>query len=302
MRQLFGATKIDFIGKRYIAFTLSALLILSGFTGIVQIVRGHARLGIDFSGGFLITLKFEQPVTVDQFRQILTGGGFAEANIQNVPSENKFLIKMKKSDQEIGQVSGNLQNIIRQALPSNNFVVEKSESIGPVVGKSLQKSAFLALFWAMIGIMIYIWWRFDFQFGVAAAIATIHDVIALIGVFYILGKEYNLLFVTSLLTVAGYSLNDTVVVFDRIRENLRLHIKLSIGDVINKSINEVLCRTLITSLTTLMAVGLLLFFGGSVIHDFAMALCIGIVVGTYSSDFVASPIIFEWQRINKKRM
>jgi preprotein translocase SecF subunit len=174
--------------------------------------------------------------------------------------------------------------------------------IGPKVGKTLRDDALIAVIVSAIGMIVYIAWRFEFSFGVAAAIATFHDVFAVLGIFFVLGKEVNLLLITALLTLAGYSLTDTVVVYDRIRENLRLRPKDFLGDVINSSINEVLSRTIVTSSTVFLVVVALFFFGGEVIHDFSFALLIGVVVGTYSSIFVASPVVFEWRKGKKVRI
>ncbi len=177
--------------------------------------------------------------------------------------------------------------------------MESSTEIGPSIGDKLRKDTLIAIVIAMVCIIIYIAWRFDFKFGIGAAVATFHDVLAMFAAFYLFHKEINLLFITAVLTIAGYSLTDTVVVFDRIRENLRKNTKETLPVVFNNSINEVLSRTIITSLTTFLASLSLLFFGGEVIHDFALALVIGVAVGTYSSVFVASPLVVVWESRNK---
>jgi preprotein translocase SecF subunit len=174
-------------------------------------------------------------------------------------------------------------------------MMEASTEVGPAIGKELQKKALLAIAVSLAGIVAYIAWRFEFRFGVAATVATFHDVLAVLGVVYLLDKEITLLVVTALLTLAGYSLTDTVVIFDRIRENLRARRKEALGDVMNTSINQVLARTAMTSITTFLATAALFFLGGEVLHDFAFALLVGIVVGSYSSWFVASPLIYEWR-------
>jgi preprotein translocase subunit SecF len=176
-------------------------------------------------------------------------------------------------------------------MKDNPITVDSTTEIGPKVGAKLRRDAMWAIIAATIGILIYIAWRFQFRFSIGATAATFHDVLAVLGLFNIMGREINLILVSALLTIAGYSLTDTVVVFDRIRENLRFVRKESLEKVINRSINEVLSRTLITSITTLLAAGALFFFGGEVIHDFALAMMLGIIVGTYSSVFVASPIV-----------
>ena len=183
----------------------------------------------------------------------------------------------------------------------NTIVVEGTQAVGPAVGKLLQQKAAWAAFWSIIMITIYIWWRFEYRFGVAAAIATAHDVFAVMGIMYLLNKDFTLLTVSALLTIAGYSLTDTVVVYGRIRENMRLRARDSLEGVINISVNEVLSRTTMTSMTTLMPLVALLIYGSQVTYDFALALTMGIFIGTYSSWYVASPIIVEWENYNRRR-
>ncbi len=202
---------------------------------------------------------------------------------------------MKKLNVPVGDVINRIQAAFTKAFPDNLSRVDSSSAIGPTVGKSLQRDALLAIILSFAGIIIYIWWRFEWKFGIAATIATLHDVLAVLGVFMLLHKEITLLVVTALLTLAGYSLTDTVVVFDRIRENLKMRQKDGLMDIINESINEVLSRTVVTSLTVFLAVLSLFIFGGEVLHDFAFAMLCGVVVGTYSSVFVASPVLYVWR-------
>ena len=192
--------------------------------------------------------------------------------------------------------------IFTKEFADNKFAVDSTTEIGPKVGKNLQHDTLIAVILSAIGMIIYLAWRFEFSFGVAAAVATFHDVLSVLGIFNILGKEVNLLLVTALLTLAGYSLTDTVVVYDRIRENLRLRSKDHLADIMNSSINEVLSRTIVTSLTVFLVLLALFFFGGEVIHDFSFALLIGVIIGTYSSVFVASPIVYEWRKNKKIRI
>ncbi|MBI5136234.1 MAG: protein translocase subunit SecF [Nitrospirae bacterium] len=295
MLELIGKTHIDFLGRRKIAFTISGLLVLLGLATLVQIGLGKANLGIDFEGGTSVQLDFEHPVLMEEARRIMVSGGFPDADIQEFTGTNKLLIRVKRAGSIEEKASAKLRAIFRDALPDNPFVVDSVTEVGPSIGDRLQKDAILAVFLSMLGIMAYIAMRFEFRFGVAAAIATFHDVLAVLGLFVLVGKEVNLLLITSLLTVAGYSLNDTVVVYDRIRENLRRRHKESLEQVINNAVNQVLSRTLITSGTTLLVVVALTFWGGEVLHDFALALLIGIVIGTYSSIYVASAIVLVWR-------
>lgn len=293
--EFIGKTRIDFIGKRNISFIISGIISIIGIIGIIQIARGEANMGIDFSGGTAMQLRFNQVITLEDARKALAANGLKEVELQEIKDGNKLLIKMRKSTIDLEKVTESVEGIFKKEFPGNSFIVESSTAIGPSIGEKLRKDTLFAVVIAMLGIIIYIAWRFDFKFGIAAAIATFHDVLAIFAVFFVMHKEVNLLLITAVLTVAGYSLTDTVVVFDRIRENLHKNAKESLAKVFNTSINEVLSRTIITSLTTFLAASSLALFGGEVIHDFAFALVVGVAVGTYSSVFVASPIVVVWE-------
>ncbi|OGW55917.1 MAG: protein-export membrane protein SecF [Nitrospirae bacterium RBG_13_43_8] len=285
---------IDFLGKKYIAFALSGILSILGILAIIQISRGHANLGIDFAGGTAIQLKFEKPIVLHNVRLALEKAGLKDFDLQDLPTENKILIRMKKTGEELGHVADSVTTVLSQEFPENKYVVDSTTVIGPKVGGRLRADAAKAIVVAVLGLLIYVAFRFEVRFGVGATIATFHDVLAVLGLFFIMGKEINLILVTALLTIAGYSLTDTVVVFDRIRENLRLKQKEDVQTVMNASINEVLSRTIITSATVLFTSLALFFFGGEVLHDFSLAMIMGVVVGTYSSIFVASPVVLLW--------
>lgn len=287
--ELLGKTNIDFIGKRNISFVISAIVSIIGIIGIIQIGRGAANMGIDFSGGTSMQLKFSKPISIADARSALHKNGIAKADLQEIKDGNKLLIKMAGA--AVGKPSEMVQAAFKKDFADNPFTVESSTEIGPSIGDKLRKDTLIAVALSLLGIILYIAWRFDFKFGIGATIATIHDVLAMVAVFYLLNKEINLLFITALLTIAGYSLTDTVVIFDRIRENLHKNLKGAMHNIFNGSINEVLSRTIVTSLTTFLAALALFVFGGEVIHDFSLALLIGIGVGTYSSVFVASPIV-----------
>jgi preprotein translocase subunit SecF len=294
MIELIKNPNIDFLGKRYIAFVFSGILSIIGIIAIVQIATGRANLGIDFAGGTAIQFKFENPVALHNVRLALESGGVKDFDLQDLPSVNKILIRVKKSEQELGKGSETITSILSQKFPENKYVVDSTTVIGPKVGGRLKADAAKAVAFAVVGILVYVAFRFQFKFGVGATIATFHDVLAVLGLFYIMGKEINLILVTALLTIAGYSLTDTVVVFDRIRENLKLKQKENIETVMNSSVNEVLSRTIITSATVLITSIALFFFGGEVLHDFSLAMIMGVIVGTYSSVFVASPVVLIW--------
>ena len=289
MIELIKKTNIDFLGKRYIAFVFSGLLSLLGIWAIISIYTDRANLGIDFAGGTSVQIKFEKTITLHDMRKAFEQEGLKDFDLQDLPTENKILIRFKKG--EIGGFSEKIINILKNKFPANKFVVDSTTEIGPKVGSKLRNDAIIAIIVATLGILIYVAFRFQFKFGIGATIATFHDVLAVLGIFFILGKEINLILITALLTIAGYSLTDTVVVFDRIRENFRLRHKEPIVSVMNLSVNEVLSRTIITSTTVLLTSVALFFFGGEVLHDFSLAMILGVIIGTYSSIFVASPIV-----------
>jgi len=295
MFELIKNTNIDFMGLKKYAFAFSGVIVLFGLFAVFQIYAGRANLGIDLAGGTSLQVRFEKPVAIDQVRKTLADGGFPDAGLQSVPGENIILVKVSARGTEEKMVGEKVLGLLRQGFPSNPQTVESVAEIGPAIGKKLRTDALFALFVSAAAIVFYLAWRFEFKFGVAAAVATFHDVIMLVGIFYLLGREMDLLFITALLTIGGYSLTDTVVVFDRIRENIRLRKKSTFSETINLSVNEVLSRTVITSLTTFLACMALLLFGGVVLKDFSLALAIGIVIGTYSSIFVASPIVAIWR-------
>jgi preprotein translocase subunit SecF len=294
--ELIGKTNIDFIGMRKISFIISGIFALIGIIGIIQIARGAANMGIDFSGGTEMQLKFAQPVTTQQAREALGKEGIKEVDLQEIKEGNKLLIKMRKSTISTGKVADAVESALKKEMPSNPFTVDSSTEIGPSIGDKLKSDTMVAVLISMLGIVLYIAWRFDFKFGVGAVVATLHDVLFVIAAFYVLNKEINLLLITAVLTIAGYSLTDTVVVFDRIRENMHKSLKDPMAIVFNRSINEVLSRTIVTSLTVFLAAGTLWLWGGEVIHDFAFALLCGVFIGTYSSIFVASPIVALWEK------
>ena len=310
--RFFGETKIDFINKRRIAFIISALFILTGIVSLI--INGGPKYSIDFTGGVALELDLS-PVTensevidIQEIRDELAQNDIEGAEIQEIgDSEGRtlILIKTKAVGNAKEKISTQIVEIIKKNFPGNvnpETLIRLQEEVGPKIGEELKGKAILAIFWALLGIIIYIWWRFEFAFGVAAVIALFHDVMITVGIFSIAGKEISLPIVAALLTFVGYSLNDTIVVFDRIREDLKIYRKESYGGVINHSINETLSRTIITSLTTFVVVLSLYIFGGTVIHDFAFAILIGVVVGTYSSIFVASPLMVEHFNKRQKKL
>ena len=282
-------TKIDFIGKRKIAFVLSALLIIAsmGFFAVKGL-----NYGIDFKGGILMEVRTPGPADIDALRSKLSGLGLGEVAIQAFGQPTDVLIRVERQPggEKAQQVA---VDTVQTALGTAVASYRRTEFVGPKVGGELIQAGVLAVVLSLFAIMIYVWFRFEWQFSVGAVVALIHDVIATIGIFSVLGLEFNLATVAAILTIAGYSINDTVVVFDRIRENLRKFKTMGIEDLLNLSLNQTLSRTLLTSVTTLLALFAIFFFGGAVIRDFAFALIWGVFVGTYSSVFVASPVVMK---------
>ncbi len=294
MLEILGKTNIDFMGKRRYSFVFSSIMVLLGLVALVQISRGAANLGIDFAGGTAVQLKFDQPVRIDEARKVLEANGLGDAELQEFGQDNKLLIRVKTSTTIEEKTAERVVAIFAKEFPANKFVVDSSTEIGPTIGKKLQEDALIAVIVSFAGIILYIAARFELRFGVAAALATFHDVLAVLGAFYVLDKEITLLVVTAVLTLAGYSLTDTVVVFDRIRENLRTRRRENEETIINNAINQVLSRTIITSLTVVLVLIPLTVAGGEVLHDFSLALLWGVIVGTFSSIFVASPLLLLW--------
>jgi len=281
-------TNIDFISKQKITGFLSIALIVAGIASLIM--KGGPLLSIDFTGGTVAQVKFEKPVELGQLRETLSDYGFKGAEIVEFGSPDEVLIKTQFSGSS-SEISGKLTLAL-----GNSFTLRRVESVGPKIGKELQTDALKAIGLALLLILIYITFRFDRYYALGSVMALIHDVLITLGVFSLLDYEINLSIIAAFLTIVGYSLNDTIVVFDRIRENIPKFMKKTLNDVVNISLNETLNRTVITSLTTMMVVVILFLWGGKVINLFAFALIIGVFVGTYSSLFVASPVMVYFEK------
>ncbi len=300
--ELLTGTNVNFIGKRKIAIAGSLIVILAGIISLV--VHGGPRYGIDFSGGTLLTLHFSKEVPADQIRNALkdvqVGGksyDFSRSEIKRFgpPTDVAIRVKQMNGGTKIGEA---IQRVLKAKfpgfIPQTGWVL-KHETVGPKIGSELKGKAVKAILLALLIMLIYISIRFEFKFAVGAIVALFHDVLITVGVFSLLNKEFSLAIIAALLTIVGYSLNDTIVVYDRIRENLRLMHRAGYGQTINTSINQTLSRTIMTSLTTLLVIFSIYFLGGEVIRNFTFAMMIGVFVGTYSSIFIASPILVEWE-------
>ncbi len=291
--QLFKKTNFDFIAHRYWAYAFSFILVGSGLVSLAM--KGGPKLGIDFTGGNLVQLALKTDVPMKDLREALGAGGLNNVELQAITGRNSYILRMQKGPQAVDALARDFQKLIQEKFPGSDPVIERAEFVGPAVGRALGDQALSAVLWATLLIIIYVGFRFrSTLWGVCSIIAVIHDVLSVIGIFSILDKEITVTVVAGILTLAGYSMNDTIVIYDRMRENLRLSKKETLGQIINRSVNETLSRTIMTSLTVALTLIVLFFFGGEVIHDFAFAMLWGVFVGSYSTIFVASPIIYEW--------
>jgi preprotein translocase subunit SecF len=283
-------THFDFLGKSRLFIGVSLVLIAVSVLSLVA--RGGPRYGIDFAGGTLIQLRFEKPVSTEQIRGVLGSVVEGALQVQSFGEEDEYIIQLEQSSEELEGLSRRVRDALASSLGDEGIEVRRVEMVGPKVGQDLREKGLLAVLFSMGAILLYIWWRFELRFGLAAIAATFHDVILTVGAFSLFNKQFDLTTLAALLTIVGYSLNDTIVVFDRIRENIKkAGGKGSLREIINASVNQTLSRTILTSGTTLLVVAALFVFGGGVIHDFAFALLVGILVGTYSSIYVANPLV-----------
>jgi len=286
-------TNIDFVGKMKIAFIASTVLIAVSILSIL--LHGGLNYGIDFAGGTIVQIQFKSETPTEKIRSAFKPIGLDNSIIQQVGAQ-EFVVRTAESTSDTQGLSGKMSDALTASFGKDTFEIRRVEVVGPKVGKDLTQKAVWALLFSWLGMLIYIAFRFEFRYAVGAIAALVHDTIITVGIFSLLDKEFTLTIVAALLTIIGYSINDTIVVFDRIRENVRKNPRQSIGDLLNASINQTLSRTVLTSLTVLIVVVVLFFLGGEVIHDFAFALIVGVIVGTYSSIFIASHCVLAWER------
>ncbi len=290
--------KFDFIGKRHIAYLVSFLLLIAGSWFYGVFVKGP-KFGIDFTGGVLVQVKIkDKNVNTETLRQLFKGK-VDGVTVQNIETADEFLIKAPvKGDPN--EIVDTVTEVVKKTF-NGKAEIRRVEMIGPTVGKELREKGIMALIYALIGILIYVAWRFEPIFAFGAILALVHDTLATTGIFMAVGREFSLPVIAALLTVIGYSINDTIVVYDRIRENMKVLLRSKpFEEIVNESINQTLSRTVITSMTTFFVVLCLYLFGGGVINDFAFVLLVGIIVGTYSSIFIASAVVVDWYKHVKK--
>jgi SecD/SecF fusion protein len=294
MLDLIPKRKFNFLGKRWMAAILS--LAMSGGSLVIFVIRGERNFGIDFRGGDLLVVDSKQPLTVSEARTALEKIGLADVIIQFEREGMQDRLSVRSPQGTSATILAELQ----ETFPDREITALAQENVGPQIGREFAKRAVVALGLGMIGILLYVTLRFEFSFALGAVVALLHDVIITLGIFSLIGGELSLVMVGAILTIAGYSINDTIVVFDRIREGLKQREGGSIQALMNNSINETLGRTILTGGTTLLSVGALFFFGGAVLRDFSFAILVGILIGTYSSIFIAAPIVLWWSRLRGK--
>ena len=286
-------TNIDFLSMRRFGFVISGSFILAGIVSLL--LQGGPLLSIDFTGGTLAQIRFEEAPDIAKVRSALEALDVGIGEVQTFGTPNEILIRLQLS-QNAENLTSELKAALQAQFPGQSIDFRRVETVGPKIGSELKGKAFFAVFTAILGILIYISIRFELKFAIGAIAALIHDVLITLGVFSILNYEISLAIIAAFLTIVGYSLNDTIVVFDRVRENMKLLKNIDQKTIFNKSINESLSRTIITSLTTFAVVFILYIAGGEVIRYFAFAMIVGVIVGTYSSIYVASPVVFLWQQ------
>jgi preprotein translocase subunit SecF len=312
--EFFRGVNVDWLRLKWYFLAFSMIFSVAGLISMgahMRSIGSPVPLGVDFKGGTQVQMQFDQTPDTNRIRQAMSAAGIRDASIQNIektvdqPNGNEVLISLPEQQDESSLDAGRQQ--IMDALqkhydstigPSN---VRNVQVVGPTVGKQLEKQALLATLYSMAGMLIYLWFRFQLIYGVAAVVACFHDTLITVGAFALLNKEISLTVIAAILTLVGYSMNDTIVVFDRIRENLRLSRRESLPDVVNRSINQTLSRTVLTSGLTFLTVLSLFIFGGQVLNGFSFALVVGILIGTYSSIAIAAPMLVAWQEWRTRR-
>jgi len=294
-------TTIDFVGKIKWAAIFS--LTLMGISALSLIIRGGPRYGLDFEGGTLVQIKFLSKVTIGEVRAAVDTLSIEGVSVQEFGEKdaNEYLISMKKTTEELQGLSDKVRVALQNKFGAESLEVRRVEVVGAKVGKDLREKGMLAVIFSLVGMLIYIWWRFELRFGVGAILCLFHDVTITVGALSIFNKQIDLIIIAALLTIVGYSINDTIIICDRIRENIKKMSQKGLSEVINISINQTLSRTILTSGTVVIVLVSLFFLGGEVLHDFSFSLLIGVFFGTYSSIYVATPLVIYWEKFFPKK-
>jgi len=293
-------TRYDFIGKKKFTMWVSAIVLLLSLGSIF--FHGGLRYGVDFAGGILLQTRFLKAVDISEVRSAIEAAGLKDAMVQKFGGENEFLIRVEKTSEDLEVMSKSIQTSLQERLKDKPLEIRRVEVVGPKIGKDLKRKALWAVGLSFLGMLIYVAWRFkQVAYGLGGIVALIHDVIVTYGALSIANLEYSLSVLAVILTIIGFSINDTIVIFDRVRENIKKMRKEDLETIFNISVNETLGRTILTSGTVMMVVLILFFFGGPVIHDFAFTLIIGLISGTYSTVYIASPMVLFWEKHISRR-
>jgi len=287
-------THYNFVKLMKPATILSLAVIIIGIASLIW--HAGPNYGIDFSGGTLIQIKFKSDTHTDKIRKAFQSIGFEGSIIQDY-GVKEVLVRTPETGKDTANFTPQVEKALETAFGAGNYEIRRIEMVGPKVGRDLTRKAILAIIFSWLGILIYVGFRFEFRYALGGIIALVHDVLVTITFLSLFDKEFDLNIVAALLTIVGYSINDTIVIFDRIRENARKNIRQSLDDIINASVNQTLSRTILTSFTVFIVLLVLFFFGGQVIHDFAFTLIVGTISGVYSTVFIASPIVLLFEKI-----
>jgi preprotein translocase subunit SecF len=291
--QFFKTPHIDFIGIRKYFYSLSVILMLMGIVSIIA--HKGLNFGIDFKGGTAMVVRFEKDVTTTKIRTALEKIGLGDSEIKTMDSKNEYLIYMEQQKgYSASELVKHVETTLTESIPETPYTVRQVESVGPKIGQELRKGALIAVLFSMLLIMVYLGWRFEFVFAACGIIGLFHDVFLALGVLSVFNYEISMKEIAAFLTIVGYSINDTIVVYDRIRENMKLHRNEDLRSIINLSVNETLSRTIITALTVFLVVVILFFFGGPVVKGFSLAMMVGAITGCYSSIYLGGALAYDW--------
>lgn len=297
--ELVKATNINFVGSFKVAATISLIVIVISIGSVVM--HGGLNLGVDFAGGTVMQVKFPKATSTESIRDALKQINLEGSIIQQF-SPQEVVIRTSEVTSDLKGLSSRVEETLSKVYGKGGYEVRRVEVVGPKVGKDITNKAIMAIAFSWIAMLIYVAWRFEFRFGVGGIVALIHDVIVTVGVLSLLNREFSLTIIAALLTIVGYSINDTIVIYDRIRENMRKISKKDLGEVMNISINETLGRTILTSLTVFFVLVILLVFGGEVLYDFTLAMLIGVISGVYSTVYIASPLVLAWEKYRPSKI